>query len=147
MFLRNTRKAKQVWDRLGKMLWREGEKLASLAKLYHVVIHALLMFGVETWVLLAPMTQWLYGVHVGFLRQVTELKANRLKGGLCQKVAIDKVLQGAGTQPLKTYLDRMQAKVAEWVALRTILETCTRKMGYKEGEKLQDPWRIHTSVE
>ena len=70
-----------------------------------------------------------------------------LKDGSWRKVAEDRVLKGAGTLPLHTYLDRRKAKVAEWVALRTILETCTRKMGYKEGEKLQDPWRIHTSVE
>ena len=28
------------------------------------------------------------------------------------------VLQGVGTQPLKTYVDRRQAAVVEWVALR-----------------------------
>ena len=59
-----------------------------------------------------PMAKKLEGVHMGFLRQVTRLKAKRLKDGSWQKLASDRVLQGTGTQPLQTYIDRRQAIVA-----------------------------------
>ena len=34
-----------------------------------------LLFGDETWVMLAAMLNYVEGVHVGFLRQVTGMKA------------------------------------------------------------------------
>ena len=89
--------------------------------------------------LLEPMEQMLEGVHVGLLIKVTKLKGKSSKGGLWWKVAADKVLQGAGKQLLHTYLDRRQAKVAEWVALRPIFEVCARETGYEEGGKLMEP--------
>ena len=73
--------------------------------------------------------QRLEGVPLGFLRQVKKLKAKRLRDSSRRKVAVDIVLQGVGTQPLQTYLDRRQATVAEWVALWTIFDVCVRETG------------------
>ena len=42
-----------------------------------------------------------------------------------------KVLQGARTQPLQTYVDRRQTTVAEWVNLRPIFDVCVRETGYE----------------
>ena len=50
-----------------------------------------------------------------------------------------KVLQGAGTHPLRTYVDRRQVTVAEWVSLRPIFDVCERGMGYEGGGKLRVP--------
>ena len=47
----------------------------------------LLLFGADTWVLLAPMAQRLEGVHVGFLKQVTKPKAKQLRDVLWRKAA------------------------------------------------------------
>ena len=44
---------------------------------YRVVVQAVLLFGAETWVLTAAMLEKLEGVHVGFLRQVTEMEARK----------------------------------------------------------------------
>ena len=51
-----------------------------------------------------------------------------------------KVLQGAGTHPLRTYMYWRQAKVAEWVALRPIFDVCARETGYEEGWRLRVTW-------
>ena len=45
------------------------------------------MFGVNTWVLSSPMAQRLEGYHVGFLQQVNNLKAKRLRDSSWWKVA------------------------------------------------------------
>ena len=89
------------------------------------------MFGAEMWVLLAPISQRSEGGHVGFLRQVKKLKTKKLRDGLWHKAAANKILQGSGTQPIQTYLDRRQATVAEWGDLRTIFDVCTMKMVYE----------------
>ena len=82
------------------MLQREGAEPSVSEKLYHAVIQAVLLFGAETWLLLAPMSQRLERVSVGFLRQVTNMKAKRLRDGSWRKVVADKVLQRVGTQLL-----------------------------------------------
>ena len=106
-----------------------------------------LLFGAETWVLSAPMAKKLEGVHVGFLRKVTRMKAKRLKDGSWRKVASDKVLQGAGTQLLQTYIDRSQETMVDWVALQPFFYLCARETGYDRGRNLQETWRIQASSE
>ena len=65
------KKARQVWGRLGKLLWSEGTGLEVSETFYRAVVQAVLLFGMETWVLLSPMIQILEVAHVSFLRQVT----------------------------------------------------------------------------
>ena len=50
------------------------------------------------------------------------------------------VLQGAGKQTLRTYVDRLQAEVAEWVATRPIFDVCARETGYEGGGRLHVTW-------
>ena len=122
------------------MLRKEGADADVSVNFYRAVIQAVFLFGEETWVLLAPMAQRLEGFHVGFLRQVKKLKSKRRKNGLWRKVAADKVLQGSGTQPLETYLDRRHETVAEWVTLQPIFKACVREKVYEGGRKLREPW-------
>ena len=47
-----------------------------------------------------------------------------------RQAAAEKFLEKSGNQFLGNYIGRRQATVAEWVALRPILEVCDRKTGY-----------------
>ena len=127
--LRNIRKAQKVWGRLRKWPRREGEETAFLAKFYHAVYHAVLLFGADMWVVSAQTEQKLEGVHVGFLIQVSNSKANRLREGLWRKVETKTVLQGARTQPLQTYLGMRQETVLDCVALRPIFQCMYKGYG------------------
>ena len=62
-------------------------------------------------------------------------------------VAADKVLQGAFTQPLQTYLDRRQATVEKWKYLRPIFDICVREIGYEGERKLRVPWWRQVAAE
>ena len=97
--------------------------------------------------LLEPMAQRLEGVHMGFLWQVKKSKAKRLRDWSWRKAETKKFLQGAGTQPLRKYLDRRQATVSEWVSLRPIFDVCARETRYEGGGKLQVMWWIQTAEE
>ena len=70
-----------------KLLHREGVDPAVSEKFYRVLVQAVLLFGADTWVLLAPMVQRLEVVRVGLLRHVTKLKAKILGGGSWRKLA------------------------------------------------------------
>ena len=57
-------------------------------------------------------------------------------------MAAETVPNKAGTQLLGTYIDRIQATVAEWVAFCPILELCGGDTGYEVGGRRQEPrWR------
>ena len=79
--LRNIRKARRVWIRLGKLLRREGMEQQVSAMFYQAVVQVVLVFGSDTWVLLEAMYQKLEGVHVGFLIQGTGQKFKLHRGG------------------------------------------------------------------
>ena len=55
--LRDIRKGRQVCDWLGKLLQRDGADPFVLKKFYHAVVQAVLIFGVETLVLLPAMSK------------------------------------------------------------------------------------------
>ena len=59
----------------------------------------------------------------GFPVAVHKKKAKGLNYGSWKQVTAKTFLQGAGTQPLRAYVDRRQATVAEWVCPRS-LEDC-----------------------
>ena len=122
----NIRKASQI----RKLLRREEADTTVLAKFYRAVVQAVLLFGAETWVLTETMIQRLEGAHVSFLRQVTRKQAMQRRDGFCLKVMEEAVLQGAGTHTLRTYVDRKQAIVAEWVASRPIFDVFFRDTVY-----------------
>ena len=44
-------------------------------------------------------------------------------------------------------MDRRQATVAEWVALRTIFDVCAVETGYEGGGRLRVPWWRHEAAE
>ena len=91
---------------------------------YRAVVQSVLLLGEETWVLSEAMSRNLEGVHVGLLRQIMGPRAVQQEDGTWWRVAVENVLEKAGTQSLGTYIDRRQATVAEWVALSPILEVC-----------------------
>ena len=95
-----------MWGRLRKLLWREGAEPTVLEKIYRAVVHAVLLFGAETWMLTEKIMQQLEGAHMSFLRQVTHKQATRNRGGSWRQVTEEAVIRGAGTQTLRTYVDR-----------------------------------------
>ena len=68
-------------------------------------------------------------VFMRFLRQVTHKQATRRIDGSWRQVTAEAVMQGKGTKTLRTYVDRLQTTVAEWVATRTIFDVCAREKG------------------
>ena len=53
---------------------------------------------------------------------MTKIKKKIMKDGSWRKVASDKILQGAGTQLIQTYIDKRQASVEEWVDSQPIFD-------------------------
>ena len=104
------------------------------------MVQAVLLFGDETRVLSAATFKNLKGVHVGFLRQVTGIKARRIGDATWTKEGSDRVLQMSGTKTLRRYIDKRQELVAQWVSLLPIFEVCAKETGCEGRGKLRKPW-------
>ena len=92
------------------------------------------------------MPRKLEGYHMGFLQQITRHRADQQKDGTWRQVAEETVLEKTGTQPLRTYIDRIKAKVAELVVLNPILEVCDIETGYEGGGGRREPWYRQTAA-
>ena len=88
----------------------------------------------------AVMIKNIEGVPVGFLQQVKWMKEWRLWDKTWTKEGPYRVMQAAGTKPLRGYIDKRQATVVEWVKLRPIFEVCAEETGYEGGRNLREPW-------
>ena len=84
---------------------------------------------------------------MSLLRQVTRKQATRQRYGSWQQVTEEKIIQGAETQMLRTYVDRRQVTVAEWGTTRPIFDVCAREMGYNGGGRLRVMWWRQKAVE
>ena len=73
------------------------------------------------------MLQRLKGLHLGFLRQMAGMKARKLGVNTWRKEGENRLLEAAGTKPLRECIGRRQATVAKSVTLRPILEGCAKK--------------------
>ena len=90
--LRNFSKACRVWNRLGKLLQKEGADPRVSAMFYRAVVQSVLIFGAEDWVLSEAMSRKLEGVHVGFLWRITMQRAVQQKDRTSRQVAEEWVL-------------------------------------------------------
>ena len=95
--LRNVRKARRVWNRLGKLLLREGSEPHMSTMFRLVVVQTVVLFGEEPWVLSEAMSRKMEGVHVGFLRQITGQRVLQQEDGTWRQVTAEKVLEKAGS--------------------------------------------------
>ena len=74
-------------------------------------------------------------------------KPNRQRDRTWRSASVEKVLTEAETQTLGEYIDKRKATVAEWVALRPILEICDRKMVYGGNGRQQKLWWRQTAAQ
>ena len=79
--MQNIMRARLVWGIPGKLFRREGEQARVVEIFYREVVQAILLYGSETWVLLAEMENQVEGAYTGFLRQISGKRARRIVDG------------------------------------------------------------------
>ena len=98
----NIMRARSVWGRLGKLLRQEGAEPRVSEIFYRAVVQAILLYGLETWVILTSMERKVDRVHIGVLRQITGKRARQLKYGTWETPGAEGVREAAVTQLART---------------------------------------------
>ena len=71
---------------------------------------------------------------------ITGKRAMWLRDGTWDTPGAEVVQEAAGTQSARTYIDRRQATLDQWVALHPLFGVCTRETGYEGGGSRMDLW-------
>ena len=79
------------------------------------------------------MAKRIEGTHTEFLINITGKRAKQLVDGTGEIPGAEGIQEAAGTQSARIYIERRQATVAQWVALRPLFEVCKRYTRYEGG--------------
>ena len=132
---------------VGKSSVAEGAYNQVSAFFYRSVIQAVLVFGLDSLALLYAAIRTVERTRVVCLHQITGNLSMQQYDGSWETLLDKEVLLAAGMHLAATYVGRWQAMVAQWVALRPLLDVFTRETGYKGVvRKIQPWWRQGTTV-
>ena len=68
---RNMRKAQRRWGMVVKVMTKTGETVRPWTMMYKVVVHTVLMYRIDSWVVLDEMLKVLEGFHHWVTRRIS----------------------------------------------------------------------------
>ena len=111
-----------------------------MASFYRAVVQAVLLYGSETWVLLASMANSIEETHTELLQMIMGKRLKQLGDEIWETPGAEGTREGLGNQSESIYIEQQQATVAQWVALCSLFEVCTREKGYEGGGRRKKVW-------
>ena len=87
------------------------------ASFYREMLHAIILYGSETWALLASTTKRIEGKHTEFLQMITRKTARQLGYGTWKTLGAEGVREAAGNQSAMIYIETPIAPRLPVVAL------------------------------
>ena len=87
-------------------------------------------------------------VYICFLQPVTGKRSKRTSDGTWRQEGEESILKAEETQDVRTYINRRQATVDQWVALCPIfLIFAKQEIGYKYGGPRRPTWWRRTAAD
>ena len=105
-----------------RVLANTGAALRDRGMMYKVVDQLVLMYGIESWVVIGAILKVLEGFHRWEDRRITGMTATRGAVREWEYPPVVAVLEATGLYPIMDYIRRRQATIAVKVACRPIYE-------------------------
>ena len=83
MVVRKLQSVQQKWAQLDIVMAREGADERTLGRIYVEVVHAVSVYGLETWVMTPRSGRFWGGFHLRVKRRLTDRKPLRGSNGKC----------------------------------------------------------------
>ena len=122
--VRNLRLARHKWERLTRVLSREGADARTSGQIYLSVVQSIVLYGSETWVLIPRMQRVLGGFHHRVDRRLTGRQPQKGQDRGCVYPPLEDAMAGAGLQEVETYVSRRQNTEAQYIVTRPIMDLC-----------------------
>ena len=118
----NLRKVRKSWARLERTLGREGANPRVSGIFFKAVVHVVLLFVLEMWVLIPCMKQALESFQHGVTKWITGRQPKR-RGGYPLLVA---AMEELGFEDIGAYILKRHNTVAQYIATRPIMYLCKK---------------------
>ena len=107
-----------------RVLAKTGETVWDWGMMYKAVAHSVILYGSESWVVTGKMLKVLEGLHHWVTKWITGMKATCGVGGELEHPPVLAAMDTTGLNPIREYIRRRQATIAEKVACHPIYEIC-----------------------
>ena len=124
----NLRKDQKSEAWLTRILGREGAKPRLSGMFFNAVVQAVLLFGLETWVLTPHMIWDLGGFQNRFAWRITGRQPRRRGDGGWEYQPLTSAMEEVGFKEIRFYIQKNQNRFARYIATRPILELCERSV-------------------
>ena len=98
-------RARSVWERIGTPTLEVGADPKVSASFYRAVVQAILLYTSETWFLLVSMTNRIEGTHSKVMRMISGNRVELLGDGTWEKMGVEVILEAAGSQSDRIYIE------------------------------------------
>ena len=135
----NLKKERRSWERLQRILRREGATPRISGSFFKAVVQQVLLFGAETWVVTPKMERALSGFLHGAARRLTGRQAWRGKNGEWCYPYLEGAMREAGLIDIRKSIENRQNTIAQYIATRPLLDLCEGARA-REGGKVPMRW-------
>ena len=121
---RNLRRTGVKWGRLAKILGRKGVNRRTVVRLYVAVVHAVLLFGSETWVLAPWLEKGIEGFCHRGVRRMAGMVPKRQWDETYVYPHIGSALAMVELEDIGVYIAHRQRTVVHYIATPPIMDLC-----------------------
>ena len=121
------------------MLVWEGADAQTLVIFYIAVVHAVLLYGSETWFMTLRIGRNLVGFHHQVVRRLMRRIPQRKLDGAWTYPLLEETMSEAGMQEVDTYIAHRQNDVAQFIVTSPIMELFLAA-GKRPGDRLLKRW-------
>ena len=120
----NLQKSRHNWERLMRVMGREGVDAHNSVHIYLVVVQSVIIFGSETWVMTPRIVRLLGGFRHRVARRLTVRQPWQGRVGLWSYLPLEDTMAGALLQEVDTYVSFRQNTGVQFIATRPIVDLC-----------------------
>ena len=134
----NLSKARKIWGRLLRILCWEGADARVLGNFFRTVVQAALLIGAETWVINLRMERALDSFQNGAACRITSIQLWRRGDGIWAYTPLKEATREAGFEGIRKSFTRRPNTVAQYIAMRPILDLCeraTQRLGVRVSQR------------
>ena len=135
----NLGKARRSWGRLSQVMGQEEAYPKVSRAFYTSVAQAVILFGVEMWVLTLRMEKALDSYQYRVASSITGRQPRQKKDGSWDYPPLEGALREAGMVGIHTYITQRQNTFAQYIATRPILYLC-KKATWMPGDQVYRWW-------
>ena len=117
-----------------------------LGNFFEAVVHQVLLFGAETWVVSPRMERALSAFIHGAARRITEIQPRRGRDGKWFYTSLEGAMKEAGLTDVQTSINRRKNMVAQYIATRPLLDLYTGAT-QREGVQVTLRWWDQTGID